>query len=96
MSRPAISATSARAVGECGRIALDGDHPAGRGLENGAGIAARAERSVNVGFARCRLDLLQHFRKKHGNVCPHVPALRFPTGSPRRHSRALSSSPPLR
>ena len=67
------------------RIAVDGEHArAGRRVEDGAGVAAGAERAVNVGCAGLRRERLQHFGKQHGNVarCPSAGTLG--RGVPRR------------
>ena len=83
--------------GNRSRIAVDAeDARTRRGRQDGPAVAAGAEGGVNVGFARCRCERLQHLGKQHGNMAngPSRGVLGR-AGAPRRHYSRAPPSPPL-
>ena len=86
--RPAAALT--RSAPECNRllIAIDADHPAVRGSENGAGIAAGAECRIDVDGAVPWREKLDHGMAEHGNVTSQSASDSRGAVAARHHSRA--------
>ena len=67
-------------------VAIDRDHLARGRIENGAGIAARAERAVNVDRTVPWLEMIQYRMEQHGDMT--VLAAASPARSPQRRLSA--------
>ena len=90
VSRSPNSSRSAVRAEDGARIAIERQHAAVGGLEDGARIAAGAERCVDVGAAVYRSEAGDNLRKQHGDVARTTGLSGSSWPAARRHPRAPS------